>query len=182
MDYKSPKGWNAAVGPLSVLDDHSRYLLVLQAVWSNHGAHVRERLETAFGDCGVPEAMLMDHGVPWWSATAPTGATGLRVWLMQQGIKLHWSGYRHPQTQGKVERFHGSLERALQARGAPRKEPQAWLDEYRWEYNRCGRTNRWACGHPPACGARVSAVISRNRLAGNTRPERRCANWMVRES
>ena len=34
--------------------------------------------------------------------------------LMKQGIRLHWSGYRHPQTQGKVERFHGALQRALQ--------------------------------------------------------------------
>lgn len=31
MDFKSPIGWNAPVGPLSVLDDHSRYLIVLQA-------------------------------------------------------------------------------------------------------------------------------------------------------
>jgi transposase InsO family protein len=135
MDYKSPKGWNAAVGPLSVLDDHSRYLLVLPAVWSNHGAHVREQLEGVFLSCGVPYAMLMDQGVPWWSATAPTGATALTWWLMKQGIELHWSGYRHPQTQGKVERFHGSLERALQARAAPRQHSQAWLDEYRREYN-----------------------------------------------
>jgi hypothetical protein len=57
------------------------------------------------------------------------------VWLMKQGIQLHWSGFRHPQTQGKVERFHGELERALQLRGAPRREPQAWLDAYRWEHN-----------------------------------------------
>jgi transposase InsO family protein len=135
MDFKSPKGWNAAVGPLSVLDDHSRYLLVLQAVWSAHGEWVREQLETAFANCGVPDAMLMDHGTPWWSARAPTGATRLTVWLMKQGIRLHWSGFRHPQTQGKVERFHGALERALQARGAPRKEPQPWLDAYRWEHN-----------------------------------------------
>ena len=105
MDFKSPKGWNAAVGPLSVLDDHSRYLLVLQAVWSAHGELVREQLETAFASCGVPDAMLMDHGIPWWSARAPTGATRLTVWLMKQGIQLHWSGFRHPQTQGKVERF-----------------------------------------------------------------------------
>jgi hypothetical protein len=28
-----------------------------------------------------------------------------------------------------------ALERALQARGAPRKEPQTWLDEFRWEHN-----------------------------------------------
>ena len=135
MDFKSPKGWNAATGPLSVLDDHSRYLLVLQAVWSTHAELVREQLETAFATGGVPEAMLMDHGIPWWSARAPTGATSLTVWLMKQGIRLHWSGFRHPQTQGKVERFHGALERALQARGAPRKEPQPWLDDYRWEHN-----------------------------------------------
>jgi transposase InsO family protein len=125
MDFKSPKGWNAATGPLSVLDDRSRYLLVLHAVWTTHAELVREQLETAFLSCGVPHAMLMDHGIPWWSARAPTGATYLTVWLMKQGIQLHWSGFRHPQTQGKVERFHGALERALQARGAPRKTTAA---------------------------------------------------------
>jgi transposase InsO family protein len=135
MDFKSPKGWNAAVGPLSVLDDCSRYLLVLQAVWTNHGELVREQLESAFTSCGVPQAMLMDHGVPWWSERAPSGVTRLTVWLMKQGIRLHWSGFRHPQTQGKVERFHGSLERALRLRLAPRQQPQAWLDEFRWEHN-----------------------------------------------
>jgi len=65
MDFKSPKGWNAAVGPLSVLDDCSRYLLVLQAVWTNHGELVREQLASAFTTCGVPQAMLMDPGIPW---------------------------------------------------------------------------------------------------------------------
>jgi transposase InsO family protein len=135
MDFKSPKGWNAAAGPLSVLDDHSRYLLVLQAVWSTRAELVREQRESAFLSCGVPAAMLMDHGTPWWSALAPTGATGLTVWLMKQGIQLHWSGFRHPQTQGKVERFHGELERALRLRRAPRQEPQPWLDAYRWEHN-----------------------------------------------
>jgi transposase InsO family protein len=135
MDFKSPKGWNAAVGPLSVLDDCSRYLLVLQAVWTNHGELVREQLESAFTTGGVPQAMLMDHGIPWWSEQSPSGTTRLTVWLMKQGIRLHWSGYRHPQTQGKVERFHGALERALRMRPVPRQQPQAWLDEFRWEHN-----------------------------------------------
>jgi len=135
MDFKSPKGWNSNVGPLSVLDDHSRYVLVLRAVWSTRAELVREQLESAFLSCGVPQAMLMDHGIPWWSTLAPGGATALTLWLMKQGIELHWSGRRHPQTQGKVERFHGELERALQARAAPRKEPQDWLDEFRWEHN-----------------------------------------------
>jgi hypothetical protein len=83
MDFKSPKGWNAAAGPLSVLDDHSRYLLVLQAVWSTRAELVREQLERASKSCG---AMLMDQGTPGWSALAPTGATGLTVWLMKPGI------------------------------------------------------------------------------------------------
>jgi transposase InsO family protein len=72
---------------------------------------VRERLEEAFQRCGVPEEMLMDHGTPWWNMNAATGWTWLTVWLMRQGIRLHFSGYRHPQTQGKVERFHRSMPR-----------------------------------------------------------------------
>ncbi len=46
-----------------------------------------------------------------------------------------WSGIRHPQTQGKVERFHGELQRALDRRGWQGKPRQLWLDDYRWEHN-----------------------------------------------
>jgi transposase InsO family protein len=135
MDFKGPKGWPQPIGPLSVLDDHSRYLIALAANGSTHGQPVREQLEEAFQRCGVPEGMLMDHGTPWWSTKSTGGRTHLSLWLMRQGIRLHWSGIRHPQTQGKVERFHGSLQRALQRRGLPRKQTQAWLDAYRWEHN-----------------------------------------------
>jgi len=134
MDFKGPQGWPGAVGPLSVIDDHSRYLLVLQALGSTLRAPVQEQLEQAFREGGVPEAMLMDHGVPWWSARSPSGFTHLRVWLMKQGIALYGSGIRHPQTQGKVERFHGELQRALDRRGLPHNV-QAWLEKFRWEHN-----------------------------------------------
>ena len=76
----------------------------------------------------------MDHGTPWWGAPAATGMTDW-LWLMKQGIGLHWSGIRHPQTQGKVERFHGELERALQRRGGRASRARQWLDEFRWEHN-----------------------------------------------
>ena len=135
MDFKGPRGWEQSVGPLSVLDDHSRYLIALQATGCTATGPVRECLERAFRSCGLPEGMLMDHGVPWWSAQAPSGHTSLAVWLMRQGIGLHWSRIRHPQTQGKVERFHGSLQRALDQRGGPGPNLQTWLDEYRWEHN-----------------------------------------------
>lgn len=135
MDFKGPKLWPQPVGPLSVLDDHSRYAVVLQAVGSTHGELVREQLEGAFRTCGVPEAMLMDHGCPWWKTQAPSGVTQLSLWLMKQGIRLHWSRIRHPQTQGKVERFHGTLQRAMERRGPPSDELQKWLDAFRWEHN-----------------------------------------------
>ena len=136
MDFKGPpQGWPQPVGPLSVLDDHSRYLITLAANGSTHGEPVRQRLEEAFERCGVPEGMLMDHGTPWWSMSSAWGRTHLSLWLMRQGIRLYWSGFRHPQTQGKVERFHGSLQRALERRGPAPPEAQQWLDAYRWEHN-----------------------------------------------
>lgn len=71
MDFKGPKGWPQAVGPLSVLDDHSRYVIVLAANGNTDGPPVREQLESAFCCCGVPEAMLMD--------TARRGGTSNRL-------------------------------------------------------------------------------------------------------
>jgi len=73
MDFKGPKLWHQSVGPLSVLDDHSRYVIVLRAVGSTHTERVREPLIGAFCTHGVPEGMLMDHGTPWWSVHS-TGA------------------------------------------------------------------------------------------------------------
>lgn len=134
MDFKGPKGWPGSVGPLAVIDDHSRYVVLLKSLGSTQRVPVQEQLEQAFRDCGIPEAMLMDHGVPWWSARSPSGFTHLSVWLMKQGIELCWSGIRHPQTQGKVERFHGELQRAVDKRGRARDLP-AWLEQFRWEHN-----------------------------------------------
>jgi transposase InsO family protein len=135
MDFKGSAGWNEATGPLSILDDHSRYAIALQETGSTRASGVKVCLEAAFESCGMPEEMLMDHGTPWWNMNAATGATWLTVWLMKQGIQLRWSGYRHPQTQGKVERFHGALEAALRRRGPAGENLQAWLDEFREEYN-----------------------------------------------
>ena len=118
-----------------MIDDHSRYLIALEQLRSGRAEHVQQRLERAFVDCGVPEAMLMDHGQPWFNAQSSGGWTQLSVWLMRVGIRLYYSGVRHPQTQGKVERFHGALEKARRRRGHPEGDPQPWLDHFRDEYN-----------------------------------------------
>ena len=136
MDFKGQKENQAAIGPLSVLDDHSRYATALEQTGTTRAEAVRERLEGVFARSGLPEEMLMDHGVPWWNTAAPGGWTRFLVWLMKQGIGCHFSAIRHPETQGKVERFHHSLERARTRRSAQGQWlEQSWLDAFRHEYN-----------------------------------------------
>lgn len=136
MDFKGPKGWNQPLGPLSVLDDHSRYALALENTRSTQAQGVQAVLERVFRENGVPEEMLMDHGTPWFNTQGRLGWSQFTVWLMDQDVALHFSGYRHPQTQGKVERFHRSLTAALLRRGTPQEEQrQSWLDAFRHEYN-----------------------------------------------
>lgn len=134
MDFKGPKGFCRRSGPLSVLDDHSRYLLALEHLPDARIGAVRDCLRRTFESNGMPEAMLMDHGTPWWNTNSPWGWTELSVWLMRQGIRILFSGYRHPQTQGKVERMHGALSRAILRRRAD-ADQQLWLDGFREEYN-----------------------------------------------
>lgn len=136
MDFKGPQGFNRGgnVGPLSILDDHSRYLLALQHLGSTQMEGVRRTLEATFRQSGLPDVLLMDHGTPWWNGASPWGLTELTVWIMRLGIRLAYSRVCHPQTQGKVERMHGALQRAIKKRrGDP--EDQAWLDTFRQEYN-----------------------------------------------
>jgi hypothetical protein len=59
------------------------------------------------------------------------------VWLLKQGVILRYSGIRHPQTQGKVERFHQTLKRRTKHRGEPTTmtEWQRWAVAFRQEYN-----------------------------------------------
>jgi transposase InsO family protein len=137
LDFKGlPAHLARECWPLSVLDDHSRYAVGLFALLGTQAEPVRESLQQAFEAHGVPEQMLMDHGTPWWNMQSQLGLTALSVWLMKQGIALRFSGYRHPQTQGKVERFHRSLNEALLRRGLPPAGRWAeWLTAFRWEYN-----------------------------------------------
>lgn len=134
MDFKGPQGFNKGNGPLSIQDDFSRYLLVLRQLPRNTGKFVRAALETTFQEYGVPECMLMDHGTPWYDNFGVWGWTELSVWILRQGVRIYLSGVRHPQTQGKVERMHGALQKAARKR-KPDAQGQPWLDRFREEYN-----------------------------------------------
>jgi len=105
--------------PLSILDDNSRFAIGLYPLKGQDTESVYSCLIEAFESYGLPDAMLMDHGVPWWGNSNHHGLTRLSVRLINQGVKLLFSGIGHPQTQGKVERFHRTLEHAVRHHGKP---------------------------------------------------------------
>lgn len=138
MDYKGvPAAVSAQLVPLSIIDDHSRYLTAL-APLPNTGAEVLlALLPKVFAECGLPEAMLVDHGTPWWNSQSAWGLTRVSLWLMKQDIEILHSGIRHPQTQGKVEASNRSIQRQLRYRGWPERfqDWPDWLRNFREEWN-----------------------------------------------
>lgn len=112
MDFKGtvPVG-TGRCDPLTVLDDHSRFNLVLANNADMKGETVRALLTEAFRRYGLPLRMNMDNGPPWGVGYGPARhLSTLGVWLVQLGIHLSFSRPFHPQTNGKDERFHRSLD------------------------------------------------------------------------
>ena len=137
MDFKGhfPTGAGRC-HPLTVLDDHSRFAILLQACPNERTDTVQECLTAAFRTYGLPVRMLMDNGAPWGN-DALHPRTPLTVWLMRLGIQVSHGRPYHPQTQGKEERFHRTLNaEVLQGRyftDCPAS--QAAFDWWRGVYN-----------------------------------------------
>ncbi|MGB0258947.1 MAG: IS481 family transposase [Coraliomargarita sp.] len=115
MDFK---GWirlgnGKRCHPLTILDDHSRFNISLEACGREDEKTVRPLLKKAFRRYGLPRQILCDHGSPWGTGVdeqgRQIGTPKLEVWLMRLGVELIHGRVRHPQTQGKEERFHRSL-------------------------------------------------------------------------
>ena len=78
----------------------------------------------------------MDNGSPWGS-DAVNRYTPLRVWLIDHGVEMTHSRPFHPQTQGKVERFHRTMEAELvgQRAFADLSECRDGFERWRMSYN-----------------------------------------------
>lgn len=110
MDFTGhfPVG-NGRCHPLPILDDHSRFLLDLEACPHERGTLVRERLTAVFRRYGQPTRLLCDNGPPWGTKQAGPQLTVLTVWLIRHGITVIHGRPFHPQTQGKIERLSRTL-------------------------------------------------------------------------
>jgi transposase InsO family protein len=110
MDFKGPVPLRSGdrLHPLTVLDDHSRFNLVLAACANERTATVKGHLIQAFRRYGLPWRITTDNGSPWGNGPGDR-FTPLGVWLIELGVAISHSRPYHPQTQGKDERFHRSL-------------------------------------------------------------------------
>jgi transposase InsO family protein len=138
MDFKGYIGLpQGRCHPLTILDDHSRYALELSACADQRTETVRARLERVFRQHGLPDRLLTDNGSPWGTAGSAARHTLLTVWLLDLEVTVIHGRPFHPQTQGKEERFHRTLElELLDGRSfADHGQAQIAFDAWREIYN-----------------------------------------------
>jgi transposase InsO family protein len=121
--------------PLTILDDHARYLLGLRACAQENDVTVRPHLQQIFERYGLPESLLCDNAPPWSGCGGEW--TALAIWLVRLGIRVIHGRPYHPQTQGKEERFHRTLKAEVLSRTDLRDllHSQEVFDQWRPVYN-----------------------------------------------
>jgi integrase-like protein len=144
---------------LNVLDDHSRLLVASDAFVTVKAVDVVESFHAAADRFGYPASLLTDNGAVF-SGKSRGGKVLLETELEGLGITFKHSTPYHPQTCGKVERFHQTLKRFLVKQLQPRSvaQLQLQLDSFRAYYNH-HRPHRALHGRTPlvAFNARLKA-------------------------
>jgi transposase InsO family protein len=133
--------WQLADGTgveiLNIIDDHSRLDLLSTARPTTTGPDVVAGFRTAFGRYGIPASVLTDNGAIFTGTPRGGGRVALEVELDLLGVRFHHSRPYHPQTCGKVERFHQTQKKWLAAQPPPVSlaQLQRQLDWFRRYYN-----------------------------------------------
>lgn len=121
---------------IDILDDHARYAIGALACRRATTSEAWRCIEDAIRAHGVPRQVISDNGLSF------TGRRHRREVLFERNLKalgVHTltSRPRHPQTCGKLERFHQTLKQWLADRPPADSIAtlQVLLDEFRWHYN-----------------------------------------------
>jgi len=125
------------VGILNVIDDHSRLLVASHTRMTTKAADVVASFHQAAATYGFPASLLTDNGAVFTAAPRGGGRCAIELELDALGIAARHARPYHPQTCGKVERFHQTLKRwlAKQPCSTTVAELQAQLDRFADYYN-----------------------------------------------
>ena len=133
VDFKGWwRSWGKRCEPLTVRDEHSRYVLELRAMEDARTETVRRSFERLFERHGLPQAIRSDNGSPFASVHGLFGLSRLSVWWVALGIDLERGRPGHPQDNGAHERMHLDISRELEAIG---ESDQEALDLWRRSFN-----------------------------------------------
>lgn len=121
---------------LNWLDDHSRFLLSCTAHTAVSGDDVVATFLAVVDDHGAPQSTLTDNGRVY-TARFGGGRNAFECLLPLLGVQQKNGSPGHPQTQGKTERFHQTLQRWLRARppASSLAQLQRQLDQFHDHYN-----------------------------------------------
>lgn len=121
--------------PLTISDNHSRFLLQCRGLHRTGSAAVRPWFEWVFREYGLPRAMRTDNGAPF-ASLALGGISVLSKWWIQLGIRPERIRPGTPSQNGRHERMHRTLkDAALQPPGACLVAQQRQFDTFVYEYN-----------------------------------------------
>jgi transposase InsO family protein len=122
---------------LNQLDDHSRLAVGSDTRTTFKAADIVVCFSAAAATYGLPASLLTDNGAVFTAASRGRGWVALERELAGLGVRLRHSRPYHPQTCGKVERFHQTQKKwlARQPRAATITELQAQLEDFRDSYN-----------------------------------------------
>lgn len=121
--------------PLTIADQHTRFLLTCQGLASIRTPGARTVFERAFRTYGLPQAIRTDNGVPF-AACGLHGLSRLNVWWMRLGIQHQRIHPGRPQQNGAHERMHRTLKRAaIRPPRADASAQQRAFNRFRAEYN-----------------------------------------------
>src|SRR6266404_3388509 len=132
------KGWwydgaGERCEPLSVRDEHTRYVLELRAMEDSRSATVRRVFERLFERYGLPQSIRSDNGTPFAATSALLGLSRLSAWWVALGIDLQRGRPGHPQDNGAHERLHRDI--SLELEGIVGAHRQATLEMWREQFN-----------------------------------------------
>jgi transposase InsO family protein len=122
---------------LNIIDDHSRLCVESRAFVSARSSDVVRALHRAGTAWGYPESLLTDNGAIFTASARGNDRGAIEPELLSLGIASKHSRPYHPQTCGKVERFHQTLKRYLAKQEPPhtKKQLQRQLDDFAIIYN-----------------------------------------------